>query len=339
MNHGWGNYMRRIINVTQQSIIAALLVSIGVVVVIANRWIDVTSSTQTSIDMFITVFLGIFYEALPFLTIGALVSAAIHQYVDPTWLTQRIPTSRWGSAMAGALLGIIFPVCECGSVPAARSLVQRGAPMSLGVAFALAAPVLNPIVMISTAVAFVGVFGWSFVLWRFVLTFVVAAGTAMLMPHLQLVATSVATHDAHHPHGDDDIPLVALLSHAIVDWLDMVRYMIAGAMVAAAIQVVVPNEIFFTVATQPLLTMPAAMGLAVVMSICSTVDAFVALSFADRLPAVALMAFLVFGPMIDLKSIPMFAAVFGWRPLARFVTIIAALTMGTCTLAWSIGWL
>ena len=330
--------MRHTIRLTQQIAVMTLLVIIGMVVVIANRWVVVTNSTHTSIDMFITVFLGIFYEALPFLTIGALVSAAIHQYVNPTWLTQRLPSSRWGSAMAGALLGIIFPVCECGSVPAARSLVQRGAPMNLGIAFALAAPVLNPIVMISTAVAFVDVFGWSFVLWRFVLTFVVATGTAMLMPHLQLVATSGATHDAPHQPDDEQIPLIALLSHAIVDWLDMVRYLIAGAMVAAAIQVAVPNEIFFTVATQPLLTIPAAMGLALVMSICSTVDAFVALSFADRLPTVALMAFLVFGPMIDLKSIPMFAAVFGWRPMARFVTIIAGLTMVVCTLVWSIAW-
>jgi uncharacterized membrane protein YraQ (UPF0718 family) len=80
------------------------------------------------------------------------------------------------------------------------------------------------------------------------------------------------------------------------------------------------------------------MGLALVMSICSKVDAFVALSFADRLPMVALMAFLVFGPMIDLKSIPMFAAVFGWRPMARFVVTIAGLTMVVCTLVWSIAW-
>lgn len=329
--------MRRIVGIAQQSVITALLLSVAIIVVIANRWVEVRSGTQTSIDMFITIFLGIFYEALPFLTIGALVSAVIHQYIDPMWLTQRLPTSRWGSAMAGALLGVVFPVCECGSVPAARSLVQRGAPMRMGVAFALAAPVLNPIVIISTAVAFVGVFGWSFVLWRFVLTFIVAASTAMLMPHLQLVTTGAHLHD--HQHHADDIPLVALLSHAIIDWLDMVRYLIAGAMVAAAMQVTVPNELFFTVATQPLLTIPAAMGLALVMSICSTVDAFVALSFADRLPMVALMAFLVFGPMIDLKSIPMFAAVFGWRPMVRFVSIIAGLTLVVCTLVWSIGWL
>lgn len=330
--------MRRIVALAQRSVVTTLLIAVGLIIVIANRWIGVTNGTLASIDMFITIFLGIFYEALPFLTIGAIVSAVIHQYVDPTWLTQRLPTSRWGSALAGAVLGVIFPVCECGSVPAARSLVQRGAPLSMGVAFALAAPVLNPIVMISTAVAFVGVFGWSFVLWRFVLTFMVAAGTAILMPHLHLVGAPVPTHD-HHQHSDDDIPIVALLAHAIIDWLDMARYMISGALVAAAIQVTIPNEIFFTLAAQPLFTMPAAMGLALVMSICSTVDAFVALSFADRLPAVALMTFLVFGPMIDLKSIPMFAAIFGWRPMARFVSTIAALTMGVCGLVWSIGWL
>jgi uncharacterized membrane protein YraQ (UPF0718 family) len=98
------------------------------------------------IEQFIIIFLGIFYEAVPFLTIGALVSAGIHLFVDPAWLMAKIPQHPTMAAIAGSIIGICFPVCECGSVPAARSFIGRGAPAAFGHAFALAAPVNNAIV-------------------------------------------------------------------------------------------------------------------------------------------------------------------------------------------------
>jgi uncharacterized protein len=313
------------------------LIACGVVVV-ANRWLPVSADIITKTDIFIAIFLGILYEALPFLLAGALIAAAIHQFLDPLWLARRLPKSRWLVALIGALLGSVFPICECGSIPAARSLVYRGAPMSLGVAFAIAAPVINPIVFISTSAAFAGVFGWSFVLWRFGLTIIIAVLTAVMMPNLTIIPALTSEFHDHHAHPDDEIPFLVWLRHALSDLLDMLRYVIIGASLAALIQVFLPNTVILQMASNVWLAVPAAMLLAAVMSICSTVDAFVALSLVGSFSPIALMAFLVFGPIIDFKSIPMFAAIFGWRPIPQFVATIAVLTIVLCGAIWRFGW-
>lgn len=314
------------------------IVACGLVAV-ANRWLVVSGDIVIKTDIFTAVFLGILYEALPFLTAGALIAAAIHQFLDPLWLARRLPKSRWLVALIGALLGCVFPICECGSIPAARSLVYRGAPMSLGVAFAIAAPVINPIVFISTSVAFAGVFGWSFVLWRFGLTIMVAVLTTVMMPNIAIIPALTSEFADQHAHPNDEILFLVWLRHALGDLLDMLRYLIVGASLAALIQVFLPNTLILQMASNAWLAVPVAMLLAVVMSICSTVDAFVALSLVGSFSPIALMAFLVFGPIIDLKSIPMFAAIFGWRAMPQFVAMIAGLTIVLCGVVWRLAWI
>ena len=290
---------------------------------------------NATIEQFVVIFLGIFYEAVPFLTIGALVSAGIHLFVDPVWLMAKIPRNRTLAALAGGLIGLFFPVCECGSVPAARSFINRGAPAPFGYAFALAAPVINPIVLISTSVAFVGVTGWGFVWWRIGLTLLVAVITARFLP-LQVSQPGVADHS--HTHTDDELPVLAWLRHASTDWLDMVRFLVFGAALAAAVQVFVPNGWYVALTDNPWLAVPAMMALAVIMAICSTVDAFVGLALLRTIAPNAVLAFLVFGPMIDLKSIPMFIGAFGTRVTVRMIALTTILTATACLIIGALGW-
>ena len=317
--------------------IGATLIMVGaiVLVMVSNDVLSVDATWLARIELFVSIFLGIMYEAIPFLTAGALVAAGIHLFMSPAWLTHRL--MRWPrvAVVVGSMMGMVFPVCECGSIPAARSLIQRGASPQVGLAFALAAPVVNPIVLISTSVAFVALWGWDFVLWRFGLTIVIAVATAYMFPQIQLIQTP---HDSHG-HDHDEIPLVAWLRHALLDWVDMARYLIVGALIAAMIQAFVPNQLFLELADQPWLAIPAMMLLAVVMSICSTVDSFVALSFASTVSPAAVMAFLVFGPIIDLKSVPMLAALFGWRHVGLLLLFVAGLTIVLTTLLGGLGWL
>jgi uncharacterized membrane protein YraQ (UPF0718 family) len=307
------------------------------IVLTVNGWWQPWPALAPHVSTFVVIFLGILYEALPFLTAGALVAAGIHLFVRPEWLRSVMPKHPLLRTVSGGLLGIVFPVCECGSIPTARSLMHRGAPASFGMAFAMAAPVINPIVLMSTSVAFAGVWGWDFVAWRFGLTLIVATLVAQWLP---MPATIVQDdHADHHDHTEDQLPLLQWLAHAAVDWLDMMRYLVVGAMIAASLQVVVPSEFFLSLATTPWLAIPAAMMLAAVMSICSTVDAFVGLSLANSLPPAAVMAFLVFGPIIDLKSIPMFAGLFGWATTLRMLALVVLITAGACAgLEW-LGWL
>lgn len=285
------------------------------------------------IEQFVVLFLGIFYEALPFLTIGALVSAGIHLFVDPAWLMRRLPHHPTAAAIIGGMVGLCFPVCECGSVPAARSLLGRGAPPAFGYAFALAAPVINPIVLISTSVAFVGVTGWGFVWWRIGLTLLVAAVTATRLP-----APVTVTPEVTHHHADETLPVIAWLRHASADWLDMLRFLVFGAAVAAAVQIFLPTSWFIALAANPWLAVPAMLGLAALMSICSTVDAFIGLALLRTVPSAAVMAFLVFGPMVDLKSIPMYVGAFGWAATAQIVVRTAVATAIACLIGGWFGW-
>ncbi len=102
----------------------------------------------------VTTFQGIFIEALPFLSAGVIVSVLIGEFVKPQHLASFVPQNAFGASVFGSLLGLLFPVCECGAIPTSRRLLRKGAPAPMGIAFALAAPVVNPIVLISTSIAF-----------------------------------------------------------------------------------------------------------------------------------------------------------------------------------------
>lgn len=290
---------------------------------------------------FVTVFLGIFFEALPFLLAGVVVSAAIDLYLTPERIQRAMPCGALGAALLGALLGLAFPVCECGAVPAARRLMQKGAHPALGIAFVLAAPVVNPVVIISTAVAFAGTLGWGFVAWRVGLTLAIAVAVALalggsakaqaaLRAHLCALEAHAGHH--HHEHGAGEGWLAHLLGHAREEFFEMSRFLVIGGLLAAALQTFVPTAALTALGQGPLLSVLAMMLLAVALSICSTVDAFVALSFVGSFAPGALLAFLVFGPMVDIKSVLMFTSTFPPRAVAGLVALSAALVAAACVL-------
>ncbi|MFM7175753.1 MAG: permease, partial [Caldilinea sp.] len=89
------------------------------------------------VQTFVTIFLGIFVEAVPFLLAGSLVSGLIAVFVDQSAIDRYLPKRALPGALVGAALGVVFPVCECGVVPVVRRLYEKGLPLSIGVAFLL----------------------------------------------------------------------------------------------------------------------------------------------------------------------------------------------------------
>jgi hypothetical protein len=281
-----------------------------------------------------TVFLGIFIEAVPFLLLGVVSSAALHFFVTPRQLVRLIPRQPILASLGGALLGLIFPVCECGVVPVSRRLMQKGAPLSLGIAFLLAAPVVNPVVIFSTWAAFGG--DWGMVGWRLGLTLVIAAAVGLVFaahprPQDVLLASPAGT-GTHHYHDHGAVPgghaadpigrISGLVWHSGAEFIEMSRYLILGALLAALLQTFVPRTTLLALGDTPATAVLVMLALAVVLSICSTVDAFLALSFAGAFGPGALLAFLVFGPMIDIKSSLMFLGVFQRRAVAVIVLLV-----------------
>ncbi len=243
---------------------------------------------------------------------------------------------------AGAALGLFFPVCECGVVPVARRLYEKGLPTSIGVAFLLAAPVVNPVVIVSTYAAF----GWGPVLWARVgfsflvatvvgLIFHLAQAREILLPRISDAHAHACDHHGH-AHSEHDstlakpklgVRLQQALNTAGDDFLDMARYLILGAMLAAAMQTLVPQSALLAVGRGSILSVIAMQALAFVLSICSTVDAFLALAFSGAFTTGSIVTFLTFGPMVDIKSALMFLGVFQRRVVLYLIILPLLLTL------------
>jgi uncharacterized membrane protein YraQ (UPF0718 family) len=281
----------------------------------------------SKLNLFATIFLGIFIEALPYLLIGTFFSGLVEVFVDRDQIARLISHRSGAAAVTGALMGLVFPVCECGVIPLTRRLLHKGLPLSAGIAFLLAAPVLNPIVIVSTAAAF----GWGPMLfWRVGLTLLIAIIIGLVFslekdPSNILVGSVTLSHQHDHHHEEASSSFMDKIRTALVicadEFFEMGRYLIFGAMLAAMLQTFIPQSALLAVGSGPVLSVLVMQVLAVILSICSTVDAFVALGFAGAFSFGAILSFLVFGPMVDIKSVFMYLQVFRRRPVVYLVIL------------------
>jgi uncharacterized membrane protein YraQ (UPF0718 family) len=277
------------------------------------------------LNLFATVFLGIFIEALPYLLIGTLISGIVEVFIDREQIIRFVSNRALRAAVTGALMGLVFPVCECGVIPLARRLFHKGLPLSAGVAFLLAAPVLNPIVIFSTAAAF----GWGpMLLWRVGFTLLIAVIVGLVFsieqnPSSVLLGSLMVSHE--HNHSQPGSSFREKIQEALIicadEFFEMGRYLIIGAVLAALLQTFIPQTALLSVGSGPVLSVLIMQVLAVILSICSTVDAFVALGFTGAFSFGSILSFLVFGPMVDIKSMFMYLQVFRRRPVAYLVIL------------------
>jgi uncharacterized membrane protein YraQ (UPF0718 family) len=272
-----------------------------------------------------TVFVSVLTQALPFLVFGVVLSAAIAVYVPPSFFARALPGHPALAVPVASAAGVILPGCECGSVPIAGALVRRGVTPAAALAFLLSSPAINPVVLASTAVAFPGQP-------RMVVARAVASIlTAMAMGWLWLkVGKPEWIRLPHRPHLDGTSRGAAFWAAVRHDVTHAGGYLVVGAMAAATINVAVPQQWLRSLGDNPVLGILALAVLAVVLSICSEADAFVAASLKD-FSLTARLVFLVVGPMIDLKLFAMQAGMFGRVFATRFApaTFVLAILVGT----------
>lgn len=255
----------------------------------------------TPLQDFLTFLISIVVEALPFVVLGIMVSVAVQVWLPEGWLLRRLPKCRWARQVTISLFGVFVPVCECGNVPLARGLLVQGLSASESLVFLLAAPVLNPVTIITTQQAFANdpvvlagrmaggfvianVVGWVFMRRR---------RDELLQP--DFIKTCQISRHIHERRWARSLELFRHEASHILPAL------LFGAAAAALVQVAVPREILLTLGSNPAWSIAAMLVLAFVISICSNVDAFFALAFKDTFTAGSLVSFLVFGPMIDIK--------------------------------------
>lgn len=301
----------------------------GVLLIVAASMIPAVFFTWLwdRLNVFATVFLGIFVEAVPYLLLGTLASGLVEVFLDREQMSRWVSGRPAAAAVSGALMGMVFPVCECGVVPLTRRLFHKGLPLSAGVSFLLAAPVLNPIVILSTAAAF----GWGEMLfWRVGLSLVIAVVTGLLFSVEKdagnvLRPSLTLAHDHDHAHEMAQASFSEKVRKALLitadEFFEMGRYLVIGSMLAAALQTFISQSVLLAVGSGPLLSVLVMLGLAILLSICSTVDAFVALGFVGTFSFGSVLSFLVFGPMVDIKSVLMYLQVFKRRSVIYIVAI------------------
>jgi uncharacterized membrane protein YraQ (UPF0718 family) len=313
---------------------------------------------------FIITFSSILWEALPFIILGAIVAGILEEFLPQQWITRFLPKQVLPAVMIGGGLGLLFPMCECGIVVVMRRLLRKGLPLSVCVAYMLAGPIINLVVIFSTVVAFgphkiapevVGL--------RVGLAFLVAVVTALVVHrqwvrHGSALLTAVAAPPPSKPEpeppphtvtvaeytGDrpEDVagrpverkPFMRRLSNisatALHDFVDITVFLILGAVLAAlAKQYIAPDQIETLSREQPFLAIPAMMLMAFVMCLCSEADAFVAASFTN-MHVSAKLAFLVLGPMLDIKLLLMYTRVFRPRLILTIVTCVVAQVLVYC---------
>lgn len=275
-------------------------------------------------------FLSVVLEGVPFILFGVLLSGVVDVFLPPRVLARLLPRNPAAGILLGGVLGAVLPMCECGIVVVIRRLIRKGLPLSNAVAYMLAAPVVNPVVAISTYAAFRGQGALEMTLWRMGLAFTVAVLVAALV--LFLRRGFVLRQDLEAPEPIDDTPderttaekYAATVRSSVGDFLDVTVFFVLGAAVATLFNTSVNQQLIMPLADDRALSVAGMMALAAVLSLCSTSDAFVAATFT-AFSSASKLAFLVFGPMVDLKLVFIYGLVFRKRFIVLLVLLLALL--------------
>lgn len=287
-------------------------------------------------------FLSVLVEGVPFLLLGSLISGLVDVFISSERIARVLPRNTTLGILISGLLGMILPMCECGSVVVIRRFIRKGLPLSHAVAYMLGAPIVGPLVALSTYAAFQGNHPGEMTILRLSLGYAVAIGAAFIvhrLPAADILNPGVlpspakrgglqvaAAPESDTPPDFADIArgaslprrfLMAIQS-ATADFLDVAFFFIIGVAITSVFNTAVNQQIIAPFATSPLLSIVVLMGVAAALALCSTTDAFIAASFIKFSPA-AKLAFMVFGPVFDVKLFWLYGLIF--RP--RFVTLLS----------------
>ena len=292
---------------------------------------------QLEFGDFAKAFLSVLFEGAPFLLLGALISGFVDVFVSSERITKLLPSRPGPAIFLAAMLGLVFPICECGSVIIVRRFIRKGLPLAVATAYMLAAPIVSPIVALSTFKAYTGNNPVLMVCLRLGLGYSIAVLVALIVHQLprRLVAVqsgdmakkrtglSISPEAPDAPAPLDFSQIVASASpwrkvmlaiqSATADFLDVAFFFVIGTAITSVFAVGVNREAIAPFAQSPFLSVVALMILAALLALCSTTDAFVAATQLTAFSPAAQLAFLLFGPVFDLKLFWLYGLVFRRR--------------------------
>jgi uncharacterized membrane protein YraQ (UPF0718 family) len=300
------------------------LAVVGVLVAI-DAWAPAvfSASLPTRAQDGFTLGLSVLIESLPFIALGLVLSIVVQVWVPAGLLEVWMPRRAWARRMVLSLLGMFLPVCECGNVPLARGLLIRGFTVPETLTFLIAAPIVNPIVILTTHQAF----GWDggILVARLLGGYAIANLIGWLYsrhPDPDALLTDRFRAECafdEHLHGTR---VQRSLELFVRELRAVMPALIIGSAIAGAVQVLVPRDVLIAIGSNPVLSIFAMILLGLTVAICSNVDAFFALSFASTFTPGSIVAFLLVGPLVDVKMLALMRTTFTTRTLAGMVAVV-----------------
>ncbi|MBO0471408.1 permease [Enterococcus sp. DIV0242_7C1] len=276
-----------------------------------------------------TIFLSIVIEALPFVMLGCVISGALHVFLTPERVKKLLPKNKILSILVGSFLGFFFPSCECGIVPIVHQFVKKEVPTYTAFAFMITAPIINPIVLFSTYIAFGN--SMKFVLWRVLGSMLVALVIGFWLAYVNkesILKQEISSFSCEHGEEEETENIKFLnkcwsvLTHGIDEFFDTGRYLIFGSLLAAAMQTYLPTGAILQLGHTKILAILVMLVLAATLSLCSEADAFIGSSLLSLFGNGPIVGFLVFGPMVDIKNLLMMKRYFKTSFMMKFVGIV-----------------
>ncbi len=285
------------------------------------------------------VFISIFFESMPFLLLGAFISSIIETYISDETMAKLIPKNRILGSIVGVCLGFFLPACDCAVIPVSKRLIKKKVPLNVAISFMLASPIINPVVLLSTYQAFYR--NNPEIFWyRFVLGIGIALVIGIIMDIIfgkkEVITNSSDECECHHheeeivEEGFEDLldhkskqkyehnhechchehkekhtlkgDFVSIIKHASYDFFDVVKYLMFGALIASCVQILLPRNILVYFNNNQILSVLVLMLFAYLISLCSTSDSFVGKSLLSSFSKSSIVAYLLLGPMIDVKN-------------------------------------
>ena len=303
----------------------------------------------------LTLFLSQVFLSLPFLLIGTLISSALLVLVDEHKLEARFPRNRILSSMVGSCLGFILPLSQIGIIPIVRRLLLQGAPLSLAISALIAAPTINLVVILGTTNTLVDKPRMAFL--RILLTWLIAIAIALIFssyrekprvePPLNPLTrvpvlrsgSFVESQDCHDPLQrtgnliyEYAVPqlhqrpwpekLRLLMINMMEECLEFGIILVLASVIAALIQALSPQAILLEQTVNPLEQTLLMMGLGFVLSLEAIIPNALLVPYLDHLWSGAVLAFLLVGGILNLKSLGLLLITFQPKPLIYFTILI-----------------
>ena len=270
------------------------------------------------------IFISIFFESLPFLLLGSVISSIIETYISNETIAKIIPKNKVLGSLVGLFLGFFIPACDCAVIPVTKRLLKKKVPINVAVSFMLASPIINPVVLLSTYNAFYRTnpeIFWSRLLLGILIAFVIGIIMGIIFNKKEVVINGILDEDDHcHCHEKDEVDedfkdlveechehsikkdFTSITTHTAIDMLEVVKYLMLGALIASMVQVLVPRNILMIANNNSIISIVVLMLFAYLISLCSTSDSFVGKSLLSIFNENGVIAYLLLGPMIDIKN-------------------------------------